>query len=359
MTIKSEVLAAYQPSNAHQLLGTLDIALLLSSLESRGLDTQSLLEPLGLSALDWQDGNAQLSYADKLVVFKAVNRLLPNEGLGLWLGEQATLSHFGVLGYVLATSENVLEAIKSGFKYLRLNGPIFSVLLIQESDSVDGKSEAIIRIENTLELGEMLAFCCEYFFSSIVSLFHQLTRSRLPIHSLKLSYAQPLYSKNEHGDKYRHRFDCDVEFDHEYCELRFDSALLFECLPNHDAATLERYLASCHNIMASFSSSSVLDNQVRAMLYSEPGQFPTIEQLANEFGCSSRTLRRDLAKVGTSYQSLLSEVRIELAKELLLNTDMSVEDIGERLGYSDPANFRRAFKVWLKQTPAQFRCRLN
>ncbi|MEF1280984.1 helix-turn-helix domain-containing protein [Vibrio fortis] len=44
---------------------------------------------------------------------------------------------------------------------------------------------------------------------------------------------------------------------------------------------------------------------------------------------------------------------------MLNSTDISVEDIGERLGYSDSANFRRAFKSWMKQTPAQFRQRLS
>ncbi|KAB0303567.1 AraC family transcriptional regulator [Vibrio fortis] len=350
---EEKILAAYQPSSAHQPLGSLDIALLLDSLESRGIDCKALLSSLGLANIDWQDPNIQLSFADKLIVFKAVNCLLPQEGLGLWLGQQARLNHFGVLGYVLATSENVLEAVKSGFKYLRLNGPIFSVVLIQDSD------EAIIRIENSLDIGEMLPFCCEYFFSSIVSLFYQLTRQPLKLNALRLSYPEPIYALCSHGDKYQKRFACNVEFNQTFCELCFNSDLLHEPLTSHDAASLEHYLSSCHSIMASLGSPSIFSNQVRAMLYQEPGQFPTIEQLADEFGCSSRTLRRELSKEEASYHDLLAEVRRELAKELLLNTDISVEDIGERLGYSDSANFRRAFKSWMKQTPAQFRQRLS
>lgn len=350
---EEKILTAYQPSSAHQPLGSLDIALLFDSLETRGINGKALLSSLGLVNIDWQDPNIQLSFADKLIVFKAVNRLLPQEGLGLWLGQQARLNHFGVLGYVLATSENVLQAVKSGFKYLRINGPIFSVALIQDAD------DAIIRIENSLDIGEMLPFCCEYFFSSLVSLFYQLTRQPLKLNALRLSYPEPMYSLSGHGNKYRHRFGCQVEFNHMLCELRFDRDLLHKPLPNHDAATLERYLASCHSIMSSLGSPSILSNQVRSMLYQEPGQFPTIEQLAEEFGCSSRTLRRELSKEATSYHDLLAEVRRELAKELLLNTDISVEDIGERLGYSDSANFRRAFKGWMKQTPVQFRQRLS
>ena len=350
---KEKILAAYEPSSVHQPLGTLDIALLFDGLELRGIDCKALLSSLGLSNIDWQNPNTQLSFADKLMVFKAVNRLLPQEGLGLWLGQQAKLSHFGVLGYVLATSENVLEAIKSGFKHLCLNGPIFSVVLIQDSD------EAVIRIENSLDIGEMLPFCCEYFFSSLVSLFYQLTRQNLQLNDLCFSYLEPTYSLPVNGDKYRQRFGCNVTFAQTFCELRFSSAVLFEPLPSHDATTLEHYLASCHSIMASLGSSSVLSNQVKAMLYRELGQFPSIEQLADEFGCSSRTLRRDLSKEKTSYHELLAEVRKELAKELLLSSDMSVEDIGERLGYSDSANFRRAFKRWMNQSPAEFRQRLS
>lgn len=339
-----EIIAEYMPTEHRHQLGTLDVALLLNTLAQKGVDIETLLVGAGLESLDWQNPNGKLTYADKLSIFSAASQSFPHDGLGLWLGEHASLSHFGVLGYALSTSQNVGEAIKSGFKYLRLNGPIFSVKLI-----VDDK-QAVIQIENTLEVGELLPFCNEYFLSSIVSLFKELTGDELDIQTLSFPYAQPSYVK-----LYEERFQCSVTFGHTTCELHFDASVLSQTLATHDAATLKRYLASCQSIVETLDSEHLLTNQIKTIFYQTAGSFPTIEQLAVEFGCSSRTLRRELVSHNSSYQALLTEVRVELAKELLLGTSMSIDDIGERLGYSDPANFRRAFKGWLSKTPAQFR----
>ncbi|WP_454441722.1 AraC family transcriptional regulator [Vibrio bathopelagicus] len=343
-----EIIAEYKPTGHRHQLGTLDIALLLNTLDQRGIDIERLLNDVGLANMDWRDPNGKLTYADKLSIFSAANQSFPHDGLGLWLGEHASLSHFGVLGYALSTSQNVGEAIKSGFRYLRLNGPIFSVKLIVDAE------HAVIQIENTLEVGDLLPFCNEYFLSSILSLFQELTGDALGIKALSFPYAEPSYAK-----LYDERFQCPVTFGHSACELRFDASVLSQTLATHDAATLKRYLTSCQSIVETLDSEHLLTNQIKTIFYQTAGNFPNIEQLADEFACSSRTLRRELVIHNSSYQTLLTEVRVELAKELLLGTTMSIDDIGERLGYSDPANFRRAFKGWLSKTPSQFRSGLT
>ncbi|MEC7939872.1 MAG: AraC family transcriptional regulator [Pseudomonadota bacterium] len=339
-----EIIAEYMPTEHRHQLGTLDVTLLLNTLEQKGVNVETLLGCAGLECLNWRDPNGKLTYGDKLSIFRMANQNFPNEGLGLSLGEHASLSHFGVLGYALSTSPSVEEAIKAGFKYLRLNGPIFSVKLIRDGEF------AAIQIDNTLEVGELLPFCSEYFLSSIVALFKELTGEALSIEALSLLYPSPNYAK-----LYEKRFQCKVTFEENACELWFDASVLSQVLPTHDASTLKRYLRSCQSIVETLESEHLLTNQIKTIFYQTAGHFPSIERLAELFGCSSRTLRRELSNYETSYQQLLTEVRVELAKELLLATNMSIDDVGERLGYNDPANFRRAFKGWLHKSPAQFR----
>ncbi len=76
------------------------------------------------------------------------------------------------------------------------------------------------------------------------------------------------------------------------------------------------------------------------------------------FGCSlilSRTLRRHLKSEETSYQQILDHVRFHLARHYLASTQMSVEEISERIGFSDSANFRCAFRKWSGDSPRQYR----
>ena len=81
----------------------------------------------------------------------------------------------------------------------------------------------------------------------------------------------------------------------------------------------------------------------------------TLEQVADNFHQSSRTLRRHLRAQGVSYQSILDEVRYAEAKRYLSSTHLTVEAIGSSLGYSDVRSFRVAFKRWAGIAPAAWR----
>ena len=48
---------------------------------------------------------------------------------------------------------------------------------------------------------------------------------------------------------------------------------------------------------------------------------------------------------GTSYQQILNDVRKNLAVKFLRETQLSMDEIAERVGFSDSRNFRQAFKI--------------
>lgn len=339
-----QVIAQYQPTDHRHQLGVMDIALLLNVVESFGIRPESLVKEAGLAEIDWHSEHSQITYADKLKLFAHIHRQWPSLGLGLQVGEHATLSHFGILGYAILSSRTVQDAINTGFKYLDLNGPVFSVTV-----EVD-KEIAAIRLENVLDVADMLPFCSEYFLSSIASLFLELTGYELNVTAIHLPYAAPEYHR-----QYQQRFACLVKFNQDELVLRFDAKQLALPLTTHNADTLSHYLQSCDSLVSALQSPYLLTNQIKAILYQSAGVFPTIERLAVQFGCSERTLRRHLEQCCTSYQQLLNEVRADLAKEYLVGTRLTVEEIAFRLGYSDSANFRRAFKRWTGTTPQHFR----
>jgi AraC-like DNA-binding protein len=70
---------------------------------------------------------------------------------------------------------------------------------------------------------------------------------------------------------------------------------------------------------------------------------------------TDRTLRRRLADEGTSFSTLCRHVKFRLATQRLQESDDTIEQIASIAGFSDPANFRRAFIRWTRMTPTQFR----
>jgi AraC-like DNA-binding protein len=52
---------------------------------------------------------------------------------------------------------------------------------------------------------------------------------------------------------------------------------------------------------------------------------------------------------------LLEDTRRELAQQYVGTARWSVGEVAYLLGFSDPANFTRAFRRWTGQSPSEFR----
>lgn len=79
-------------------------------------------------------------------------------------------------------------------------------------------------------------------------------------------------------------------------------------------------------------------------------------RIASDLYISPRQLQRIIQKnYGMSYRQKLSETRLEIATDLLCNTDMQIHKISEILGYSSSANFSAFMKRATGKTPSQIR----
>ena len=86
----------------------------------------------------------------------------------------------------------------------------------------------------------------------------------------------------------------------------------------------------------------------------------TQQQLAEEFGMSISSVSQMIKKrTGKSYSDHLLEIRICKAQELLRLTNESIEDISEKVGYSDYFYFLKVFKKATGISPSVFRRNLS
>ena len=81
----------------------------------------------------------------------------------------------------------------------------------------------------------------------------------------------------------------------------------------------------------------------------------TQDSLASSLSISRATLQRRLEAEGTSYRSLRNEVVSHLARRQLKESDVAISVISDRLGFSDPASFTRAFYALEGITPLAYR----
>lgn len=95
-----------------------------------------------------------------------------------------------------------------------------------------------------------------------------------------------------------------------------------------------------------------LQQLVQAML---PYGCPDIALVAAASGLSVRTLQRHLTKAGLTYSKLVDRVRFNRAVALLQQPDAKLIEIASELGYTDQANFSRAFRRWAGVSPHEYR----
>ena len=83
--------------------------------------------------------------------------------------------------------------------------------------------------------------------------------------------------------------------------------------------------------------------------------YPNIRMTAEFIGMSVRTLQRRLAQAGTSHDLLVAQARFATAAAVLEQTDAKILSLALDLGYSDHANFTRAFRRWAGCSPREYR----
>jgi AraC-like DNA-binding protein len=95
----------------------------------------------------------------------------------------------------------------------------------------------------------------------------------------------------------------------------------------------------------------------RALVSRVAGGDTRITAVARALARSARSLQRQLAAEGVSYQQLVDLTRKDAAERYLADSSLPIGEVAYLLGYSEAAAFHRAFKRWNGVTPAAFRHR--
>jgi AraC family transcriptional regulator of arabinose operon/AraC family L-rhamnose operon transcriptional activator RhaR len=87
-----------------------------------------------------------------------------------------------------------------------------------------------------------------------------------------------------------------------------------------------------------------------------PEKTLSVKDIANYLGISESHLRRQFRhEMGESIGGYLSNIRLNTAKRLLADTDLSIEAVGNQCGYDSIYSFSRFFKKSIGVSPLRFR----
>lgn len=175
-------------------------------------------------------------------------------------------------------------------------------------------------------------------------------------HRVALSGAEFTYGEPAHVDEYRMLFHCPLEFDAPRNAIYFPARQL-DWPVAQNPRTLRRFLREAPgNLLVIPDNDNSVTAQVRACLGRDfSRELPDFEEVAIRLRITPQTLRRRLREEGTSYQEIKDNIRRDAAIGYLARPQLSIMDIAQLMGFSEPSTFHRAFKKWTGLTPGAYR----
>ncbi len=155
----------------------------------------------------------------------------------------------------------------------------------------------------------------------------------------------------------QHFFACPLHFGEDVNWVEFAASHL-EAAIVRDEADLEAFLkvAPYHVVIKPVSAERSLSARILNIIGDDfRRELPGFEAVAQALNMSPRTLRRRLEAEGTSYQRLKDRARRDSAIAYLGRAELSISDVAELLGFSDPSAFYRSFKRWTGRSPGDYR----
>lgn len=316
-------------------------------IRSLGADTSDWLAMSGLTMarLEQPDASVSLPLFAQLA-FDAVG-ITREPALGLLLGDRLLAGSHGIVGFAVSSAGTPRQAIELLARFVRLRLPLLSV----SQQSVEGEVE--VQFHEALPLGPMRGPVLEATLLTITRVLDSLSLGGCPIIRVAFPFPAP-----DHAPLARTMFGCEVSFDAPVAAMRLPEQHIDLPLRRADPAAFREAAAICQRELDRIGIGERLADRVQRLLAERQNGFPSLAVVARLLQLTPRTLHRRLVAEGSSFQTLLDEVRQRRACEHLRAGGLSIEELAYALGYADPANFRRAFKRWEGVAPSLYRDRL-
>jgi AraC-like DNA-binding protein len=159
----------------------------------------------------------------------------------------------------------------------------------------------------------------------------------------------------EYAARYRDAFHAAVEFGCAHVGVSVPTSWLPLPCPFADPKTHRRAIDRLELAKRRLQGPEFIVAQVEEILHDSEGAAPSVQSIAAQLHVSRRTLIRRLEQHGTSVRSLTERRQRRCSIDLLADTSLDVSEIADRLGYSEPSNFSRAFRRWFGKSPQEYR----
>ena len=315
--------------------------------DEQKLDIDTICQSIGLNKSLLSDNSQHISGELFQQLIAALLEKSNDELFGLHTAKYVQPGSYSVLGFISMNCENLGQVISKIQPFEKLVGDMGTTTISPLGEQV--KISWHCQFTDTSVKRHMVDNC----LASWLTFARYLVSQDSNPSELRLSRQQPSLSQQQ---EYQAMFKCIIHYGQSENVIIFNKALLSVPLNKGDQqllSTLENHAKTLvSNLTIEEDIAAQLRNQIEKSLKS--GAFHQ-QDMADKFGISTKTLQRRLTALGLSFQSLLDETRLAMAKKHLANNSLNLNQISIELGFTEPRSFYRWFNKLTQQTPGEFR----
>jgi AraC-like DNA-binding protein len=314
--------------------------LVFELLERQGLDAGQLFMQNGLDVSDLANPGARFKQDSFTRLWQMAARQSGNPAIGLEMGRAPSINAFDAYSATQLSSRCVRESLERAVRYQKVVGSALQITMEETPEmcqiSFQSQGDELSPAREGFDAGLALA----------IASMRLMTNH--PVTPLYVTFACPEVADL---DPYIQLFSCPLHFNKDRYSLCvgldvLELPMVFanQSMADHHDSLLDKAITSSTNA----SLSQRVEQMIKLHL---PTGEPSIQHAAQAMHMSPRTMQRHLRGEATSFRSLLDEIRKTLAGDYVERSDLPLKEVTFLLGFSDHANFYRAFKRWYGKTP--------
>ncbi|MEM1152514.1 MAG: AraC family transcriptional regulator ligand-binding domain-containing protein [Pseudomonadota bacterium] len=312
-----------------------------------GIDVSSLLSRCGVSQLDLETTGKRVPVVSAVKLAHLCTLEMEDEAQGL-LAKPLPRGALRLTALSAGQTKTIKSALQRYIDFINFFQNTCAMRLAR-----NGRQAIVIydRIPNQTPIDDV---AIPYMMTIMHRLLGWLANMRIVPLRIHLDIPKPVYSS-----EFQYIFfGAPILFDQPEISISFDASHLdYPILQTEQA--IEHYVQRAPlDVYLPMSLGGELSMQIAALVnksITEKLEPPRLADVAVEFDMTVQNLRKKLKSEGTSFHTIVSQARRDIAIFYLTNDEMTVEFIAERTGYTEPSAFIRAFKQWTGLTPLQFK----
>jgi len=320
------------------------LRLIYQAMKSKGVDTDAIFSRLGVDEEYVYTDQLRTPHSAQLFFWQVVEDVTDDPDIGLHLGQAIPVYKGQVLEYLFLSSPTFGEGLRRAQNYQRLLSDAaktdFEILGDEACLIVDTASDEVSRLKHFNEC----------FIQGLTHFFKSITGGEF--HPSRIEFE---HDRTERQDYVRQILDCDVRFGCRENRLYFPVSLLALPSPHAEPELLALHERFASEQVARLEKKDIVGQVERIVAELLDSGDVTLDAVAERLDIKPRTLRTRLTEAETSFNQVLADFRYRLARQLLANTDESIDEIVYLTGFSEPSTFYRAFKRWSGMTPIEYR----